>query len=872
MSATANILVVDDSPENLLAVEAVLEPLGQRIVLARSGEEALRYVLNDDFAVILLDVRMPTMGGHETALLIKKRPRSRYTPIIFLTANDREMEGVMEAYSHGAVDVLFKPFHPEILRSKVAVFVELFAQREQLKAQEEQLRLQAREQAAREEAAEQERRLHSLFQQMPAVIGVLRAPDRVYVLANPSLHALYGERALLGKTARAAHPELAGTGLLDALDRVFDTGETFTADDFNIKVPVHGREPDDRYFHFTFRPMLGSDGNVDSVIVFAIEQTAHVRARKQAETAERRIAFLAEASSVLAASLDYASTLDTLAHLAVPAFADVCFIDVLDDDGTVRRVARANAPGTEIITESTEPPGPSLDDETGVGAVIRTGESRLGTAAAIAITGDVPFESTRRGILTQGSCAISVPLIASHRAIGALSLAYVDSNRRYDRADLSFAQEIARRAAIAVENARLFEAQRSAHERLHILAEASATLGASIDYETTLRNVARLAVPALGDSSFFEVIDDDGIVRRVGTGHADPAMAPLLERSPRSARLYPDAHPVARALKTRTPQIVSHVTDAWIRAIATDDAHLELIRKLGPSSLICLPLVTRGQPIGALTLCFSTSGRHHTDEDLRLAEEVAHRAAMAVDNARLFKESQDAIHLRDDFLSIASHELNTPLTPLKMQIGMLRRGMTSSENVAKLAVADRQIDRMTKLVSRLLDVSRIVGGRLSLEPESVNLAGILHDVVGQFREEAQKHGSELHLSVEGDAVGSFDRVRVEQVVVNLVTNAIKYGGAKPIELDLRVIDGVARIAVRDHGIGIEPIMQKRIFERFERAVSARHYGGFGLGLWIARQIVEASGGRIGVESSLGAGSTFTVDLPLARSDASTAAE
>jgi signal transduction histidine kinase len=286
---------------------------------------------------------------------------------------------------------------------------------------------------------------------------------------------------------------------------------------------------------------------------------------------------------------------------------------------------------------------------------------------------------------------------------------------------------------------------------------------------------------------------------------------------------------------------------------------------------VCVPLVTRQRAIGALMLVFAESGRVHSEDDVRLAEEIARRAAMAVDNARLFKESQEAIRLRDDFLSIASHELNTPLTPLKMQIAMLRRGIGVADSAAKLAMADRQVDRMAKLISRLLDVSRIVGGRLALEPESVNLTGVLREVVAQFRDEADRQGSELRLHADRDAIGHFDRVRLEQVLVNLVTNAIKYGSGKPIDLTLEVRDGRARVLVRDRGIGIEPGMQARIFERFERAVSSRHYGGFGLGLWIARQIVEASGGRITVESKPGEGSVFAIDLPLASAQGSHAA-
>ena len=875
MAVTANILVVDDKPENLLAVEATLEPLGQRLVFARSGQEALRAVLHDDFAVILLDVQMPTLDGLETASLIKQRERSRYTPIIFVTANDREMSGVMRAYEQGAVDILFKPFHPEILRSKVAVFVELFAQRERLRVQEEQLRRQEREQAAREEKETQERRLNALFEEMPAIIGVIRAPDQVYVLANPRLNALHTGRSLLGKSVRDAHPELASTPLFEELDRVFSTGEPYRASDFRVDVPSpdrgEGRDVVARYFDFTFQPMR-KEGSVDSVIVFATEVTDQVLARQKVEAAERRIAFLAEASSVLASSLDHRATLVELARLAVPEIADACAVDVLGEDGTIQRVATAyrDPRKAELAERMALRRPPKLSDENGVGSVLRAGEPRLVSFAEDVIAPLARDAEHLEMIRALGvRSVLAVPLIASNRTIGALSLAYTtESGRRYQQSDVAFAAEIGRRATHAIENARLFEAERAGRERLALLAEASATLASSLDHETTLRSVARLAVPALGDYSFFEVLDEDGMIRRAGFAHRDAASAELLERLPRPAHSYVEEHPVARALISGRPQMITDVSDAYLARITPEPDQLARIKQLRPRSIVCVPLVSRQRAIGALMLVFSDSERVHSEDDLRLAEEIARRAAMALDNARLFADSQDAIRHRDDFLSIASHELNTPLTPLKMQIAMLRRGIGVGDAASKLAMADRQVDRMTKLISRLLDVSRIVGGRLSLDPEPVNLVGVVREVAAQFRDEAEKQGSELHLRAEGDAVGNFDRVRVEQVVVNLVTNAIKYGSGKPIDLELVVRKDRARILVRDRGIGIEPRMQARIFERFERAVSSRHYGGFGLGLWIARQIVEASGGVITVDSTPGEGSVFAIELPLSHVSAS----
>jgi PAS domain S-box-containing protein len=234
------------------------------------------------------------------------------------------------------------------------------------------------------------------------------------------------------------------------------------------------------------------------------------------------------------------------------------------------------------------------------------------------------------------------------------------------------------------------------------------------------------------------------------------------------------------------------------------------------------------------------------------------------------QQTREALRLRDDFLSIASHELKTPLTPLRLQLDNLKRLLAKTqiwdEHIAnRLDQAERQTQRLTKLVDSLLDVSRISSRRLSLELEEVELADIVTEVVHRFEDEARHVRSPITLDVEHRARGQWDRLRVEQVVANLLSNAIKYGAGKPIVVRLTVHDDMARIDVQDEGIGIAPDDAERIFARFERAVSMRHYGGLGLGLYIAREIVEAHGGTITVRSELGKGSTFTVVLPLGAS-------
>jgi signal transduction histidine kinase len=240
------------------------------------------------------------------------------------------------------------------------------------------------------------------------------------------------------------------------------------------------------------------------------------------------------------------------------------------------------------------------------------------------------------------------------------------------------------------------------------------------------------------------------------------------------------------------------------------------------------------------------------------------------DRKRMEAELRKAVRDRDDFLSIASHELRTPLTTLSLEIQSLKRaldkhpkGIPKSGRLERSAeVAENQINRLITLVEELLDVSRLASGRLRVELAEFDLSDLAREVANRFKPSLDAAGCVLSLEAGAGTVGSWDRLRVEQVVANLVSNALKYGPGSPVEMSVTRETESACLRVRDHGIGIAPADQRRIFQRFERAVPTSHYSGFGLGLWIAREIVAAHSGSIDVESDLGRGSTFIVRLPL----------
>ena len=420
--------------------------------------------------------------------------------------------------------------------------------------------------------------------------------------------------------------------------------------------------------------------------------------------------------------------------------------------------------------------------------------------------------------------------------------------------------------ALAREQAARAEAENS-EKRAALLAEASRVLSASFDYQTTLAALVRLAVPALADYCALDIVSADDSFERVGEAHVDPAKSALIRqvaRFPRSALTA--NHPLIRVVTTGVPVLEAVITPAFIRASFAEPEQRRTVEALEPRSLICVPLVNSGKPLGALTLVTSASGRRYEIADLSLAADLARRAAIVVEHARLFHEAQQATRARDDVLAVVAHDLRNPLNTVTMAISLMLEN-TPVENVQErrqVEIVRRAADRMNRMIQDLLDVKRMESGRLGIDAQPESPASLVNDTIEMLRPIATGSTVALESDVSEDLLPVLaDSARIQQVLSNLVGNAVKFTPRDGrVVVCAEPIDGGVRFGVKDTGPGIPPDQLPHIFGQFWQAMPSDRRG-IGLGLAIAKGIVEAHGGMIWVESQVGSGSNFYFTLPSA---------
>jgi signal transduction histidine kinase/ActR/RegA family two-component response regulator len=473
---------------------------------------------------------------------------------------------------------------------------------------------------------------------------------------------------------------------------------------------------------------------------------------------------------------------------------------------------------------------------------------------------------------------LAVPLQIAGRGTGTLVF-YYRERRGFDKLDVQAAQALGSLSAAAVTTAELYDAQQRSREsaehnkrRAEFLAQASAALASSLDYEATLRTVAQLAVPDIADWCAVDVVDDRHELRRVAVAHVDPRKVELArtlqERYPADQN---EPNSVRTAIQSGQPVLVSDVDDAMIVRAARNPEHLEAIRALSITSYICVPLGVRGRTLGAISFVSAESKRRYTSADLDFAQDVAYRCALAVENARVYSHANAANRAKDEFLATLSHELRTPLNAVLGWTRMLRSGTVPPAKVPRaLEVIEQNANAQVRLVEDLLDLSRIITGKFRLDAQTVHLAASVEAAAAAIQPAATAKNIMVEVGIDADVPPVYgDPQRLQQAVWNLLSNAVKFtpnGGR--VNAELRSEAGHIVVSITDTGEGIPRDVLPFVFDRFRQADSGttRSHMGLGLGLAIVRHIIELHGGRVNVTSDgPGRGATFRLTLPAAAS-------
>lgn len=720
---------------------------------------------------------------------------------------------------------------------------------------------------------------------------------------------------------------------------------------------------------------------------------------------EERQQFLENISNKLVASFDHHITLQEIAQLIVPYIADYCRIAIVDEDLHVKEITVNHTDPTKVsLAEDLYTSYKDLPQSTyGVPSLLKKGKSEIISELNDKVL--QKFKTSKKVLKIVKQIGLKsymgVPLLARGKVVGAITFSSVKPNRYYSKDDLHFAEELARRIALTLDNIRLFkEAQEELHRRekiandlqiekerlrlaqeaghigifewdmltntvnysdelvkmygykpgmkssyeyfmkrihpedrdwvmkefnkqlkvsnyteaefrillpdktirwiyaksqvfynkrrkpiksvginidvtermqtqinLRFLAEASKILSSSLDYETTLNNIAKLAVPQVADWFGIDLLDKNGELQQVAVHHKDTKKMKLAQEL--RAKYPTDIHAktgIAQVLRSGKSEIYPIIPPEMLEAVAKDKKHLQLLQKIGFHSAMIVPLIIQKKAVGTIIFVSSETKRSFTKGDLSVAEELANRISIAMENAQLYKSAKDAISLRDDFISVASHELKTPITSVKIFTQVLQKHAEKTEDdkaVKSLAKMDKQIDKLTELVLNLLNIAKIQTGRMEYTEKPFDFDKMVMEVVDVLQHMTVKH----KIIVVGKTNKKFfgDEDRIGQVISNLISNAIKYSPhADKIIVTLSAKRNHIGLSVQDFGIGMAKEHLEKIFNRFYRVSGAtdKTFPGLGIGLYISHEIIKRHGGKLWAESDEGKGSTFYLSLPL----------
>jgi PAS domain S-box-containing protein len=837
-SSLPNVLLVDDQPARLLTYESVLEGVGVHCVRATSGKEALEKLLKQSFAVILLDVVMPDMDGFETANLIRQHPRFEHTPIIFVTGLPSSEINQLRMYEAGAIDYIAVPMVPEILRSKVALLVELYKRRAELERLNRELEharaaLEKERNVALESneglRREREQRYHAVFEHPTEVTVVLEAVrdehDRIldwqYLDANKNALELL----------RRPKDELVGKRLSEVLRDRAERLSDLCARVLEERAPFrYESEFADRTFQICLYP-VGSNVVISSGSDITLRTGAmrEVERRYRAETAEKD--WLAAVLDSMTEEVYFTDTQQRYTYAnpaALREFARDSLSGVAVQDVIGRlEVLRAN--GTPRPVEEAPPlralRGEIIRDEAQQMRTPRTGELRHRQVSA------APVRNAAGDII--GSVSVVRDITESKRSESALAA---------DLRDTRLLRDI---AAMIVDD----DPQPVYDALLDAAMQISRADGGTIQLlDESTRELTFAAIRGIdrGLSSQFEIVD---------ASSGSPCGLALAKRG-RVSTIFDD------------PSLPD--PDGSLRA------HFEYGFRCGQST----PLISRsGRVLGMFSTHWKTrvvlAEREQRFLDLlaRQTADLMERLQAAAELRKREQELREADRHKDEFIAVLAHELRNPLVPIRNGIELLKNSRARPELIDSVRpMMERQIAHMVHLIDDLLDVARISAGKIELQRQRVSLGSIVTSAIEANRVAIDAARVELQVDVPDPNVPlDVDSTRISQVISNILQNAAKFtpaGGRIHVSSRLAELHGSPRLvlSIADTGIGIPTEELPRVFDLFAQSATRMrgHKGGLGIGLSIARRLIEMHGGSI-VARSAGAnqGSEFVITLPMA---------
>lgn len=393
-------------------------------------------------------------------------------------------------------------------------------------------------------------------------------------------------------------------------------------------------------------------------------------------------------------------------------------------------------------------------------------------------------------------------------------------------------------------------------EQWILLSEANKALGASLDYDQTLLSVSQLAVPGFADYCVVDLVDDDQKRYRVQSGSKAPNTLLAIDGA---------NDPISKAILSGKPQIFTEISDPLLSALAGSPDRLTFVRGLKLKSAIIVPMATQHSILGAMTFALTHLGRRYSDFDVDLALQLTTRCALAVENARFYQKEKQAVQARDQLLAVVSHELKTPLTAINLRASLLLRELDDPKVAAQIEAIRQSTKNVHRIIDDLLNVDKLERRQFKLERSIEQIDAVLAEVVEMMQPIAQTNRVALDMRASGSSFSvNIDKVRLCQAISNIIGNAIKFTPEEgTVSVSSRIIDHQSvEISVSDSGGGMSPESVAHAFDRYWQDTRTSHLGS-GLGLYVAKSIIELHGGGIKIVSSLGRGTTVLITIPLA---------